>query len=468
MTTVLSHTTEFDPLLDHLATRLRGRVVRPGDADYDRLAVPWNVAVPSTPIAVLDAAAASDVIAGVRFAADHALLVDVRATGHSPVPTNGPTLLVHTGRLTELTVHPSGWARVGAGVRWGQVLDAAQAHGLGALAGSAPAVGVVGYLTGGGLSPVGRTFGFGSDLVRAFEVVTGDGELRRVTPSQHADLFWGLRGGKGSLGIVTAVEFDLLPVGELYGGCLFFDAADTAAVLHAWQRWSADLPEQASTSVAILRLPPMPGVPEPLAGRCTLALRYTWVGDCADGATVFAPMRAVAEPILGGIATMPFAALGAIHADPVDPMPAHEHNLLLRELTAETVDALLAVAGPDAPSPQVIVELRRMGGALAADPSVASAVDHRDAAISLLTIGIAVPPVLEATLAHAAATSAALAPWSVDGSLPNFGGAADPRRVAGVYAPATLARLGELVRRYDPAEVLTGARAIRRATSDGQ
>ena len=148
---------------------------------------------------------------------------------------------------------------------WQRVLDAAGAHGLAALAGSSPGVGVVGYTTGGGVGPLARTLGLASDRVRAFDVVTGDGELRRATRDEHPDLFWALRGGKGALGVVTAIEFDLLPIPEIHAGALYFDGSHAAAVLGRWVDWSAALPPQATTSLALMQLPSMPGVPEPLA-----------------------------------------------------------------------------------------------------------------------------------------------------------------------------------------------------------
>jgi hypothetical protein len=397
----------------------------------------------------------------VTYAAEHGVDVDVRATGHGAQVVTRPTVLVHTGRLDELVVDPAGRVRIGAGVCWARVIEAAAAHGLAGLAGSSPGVGVVGYLTGGGMGPVARTFGFASDHVTAIEVVTGDGEIRRATATENEDLFWGLRGGKGALGIVTAVEMDLPAVAEIFGGALYFAGGDIPAVIERWREWSQQLPEQASTSVAILRLPPLPHVPPPLAGQVAVAVRFAWVGDPAEGAAVFQPMRDVATPVLGDVGMMPYAAIGAIHADPVDPMPFHESTVLLRELPPEAVGALLELVGPEAECPQVIVELRLLGGAVARPGRHASAMCHRDAAYTLMTIGIGVPPVREATVAHAAQVLACVGPWSTGHRLPNFGAGADPAGPAGAYDEQTLARLAELAVRYDPRGVLSAARPLR-------
>ncbi|WP_375482354.1 FAD-binding oxidoreductase [uncultured Jatrophihabitans sp.] len=447
-----------------LRAEVRGRVLTPADDGYAELATPWNVAAASTPVAVVEVLGTADVAATVRVATRHGLDVAVQATGHGAWGYTRPTVLVHTGRLDEVTVDPATRsARVGAGVRWQQVLDAAAPYGLSGLAGSAPDVGVVGYHTGGGLSPVARTYGYASDRVTAFDVVTGDGEIRRATPDRNPALFWALRGGKGALGIVTALEFELLPVAELYGGCLYFDGADLPTVLRTWREWSATLPEQASTSLAVLRLPEMPMVPPPLAGRCTVAVRFAWIGDPEDGARTIAPVQQAAPVILGGTGVLPFSALGSIHADPVDPMPVHERSLLLRELPDAAADTLLEVAGADSGSPLVIVELRLLGGAIAREPEHPSAVCHRDAAFTLLAIGVLAPPIAEATVASAQAVLDSMSAWSDGAVQPNFAASGDPLQAARKYDDATLARLSTLAATYDPDGVILASRAIRAA-----
>lgn len=440
------------PDLAALRGALSGDVWQPGEDRYAELAMPWNLAVPTTPLAVAEVADADDVARAVRWAGDAGVGVTVQATGHGIGWDLAGTLLVHTGRLDTCTVDAAGWARVGAGVRWRQVLEDAAPHGLAPLCGSAPDVGVVGYTTGGGVGPVARSFGAASDRVRAFDVVTGDGELRRVTATQEPDLFWGLRGGKGTLGVVTAVELDLVHQPEVYGGALYVDGEHADAVLRRWLAWSLDLPAAANTSLAILQLPPMPGVPEPLAGRCTVAVRFVWTGDPDDGEREFRPMREVAPALIDAVQVMPYAAIGTVHADPVDPMPVRDATALLGDLPEAAADALLATAGPSSGSPLLITELRRLGGRLAAEPEVASAFGHRDATYSLLTIGIGAPPLVEAVAAHEERVLEAMAPWATGGALPSFvvsGSAA--------HAPwdaATRDRLVELAQRYDPDGVL--------------
>ncbi|MEU4692695.1 FAD-binding oxidoreductase [Actinoplanes sp. NPDC023714] len=440
--------------MDSLRRRLTGELVEPGDPRYAELTAGFNAAVTATPAAVVEARDPHDVVEAVTFAAASRLPVAVQATGHGLADTLDGALLISTRRLDECVVHPDGWARVGAGVRWQQVLEAAAPHGLAPLSGSAPGVGVVGYTTGGGLGPVGRTYGWASDRVRAVEIVTGDGRLRRVTAESEPDLFWAVRGGKGAVGIVTAMEFDLVRQPELYAGALYYAGADAATVLHRWRTWQATLPREATTSVALLQLPPLPGVPEPLAGRFTVAVRFAWTGDAPSGEAALAPMRAAATPLIDAVQTIPYAALGMIHADPADPMPVHEATDLLHALPPEAVDALLTVAGPEAGSPQVIVELRQLGGAYADEPAVPSALDHRDAAFTLITIGVLIPPVAGAVAPHADQVRAAMKPWATGAALPNLGAGVGPERLARSYTPPTLTRLIEVASRFDPEGVL--------------
>lgn len=448
----MTYTLSLTEVLDELRAVVTGTVAEPGDAAYAELVTPWNVAVEMQPTAVVAVRSAADVSETVAFARRHGMTVGVQATGHGAISSLAGHLLVVTRELDELTVHPAErWARAGAGVKWARVIEAAAPHGLAPLNGSSSDVGVVGYTTGGGVGPMARTFGLASDRVRAFEVVTGDGVLRRVTPTQHADLFFALRGGKGVGGIVTAVEFDLLDVPTFYGGALYFDGADIPAVIDRWRSWSVALPERATTSFVILQLPDGPEFPPFLAGRTSIGVRFLWVGDAADGAQLLAPMRAVAPMLFDDVAVKPYEAIDSVHADPVDPMPVTDRGMLLTSLTDEAVERLLALVGPGSGSPQVAVEIRQAGGALGREGAHPSAFDHRGAGYSVLTIGIAFDP---RVAPHSAALFRSLSEWDFGGVWPNFAPPHDAVTARRAYGPATLARLSSVAEQYDPDGVL--------------
>lgn len=196
-------------------------------------------------------------------------------------------------------------------------------------------------------------------------------------------------------------------------------------------------------------------VPPPLAGRLTVAVRFLWTGEPDEGARLLETMREAAPALLDGIDVLPYPAVDAVHADPVDPMPVFEKASLLGEFPTEAVHALLEVAGPGARSAQVIVEVRQLGGAVARPGEHESAFDQREAAYSLLTIGVAGTPGLED---HAAAVIQALNPWATGGMLPNFAPAADG--AARCYGASTLARLRAAIRTYDPHGVIAVGRAL--------
>ena len=458
----LSETTPVtsESVLSALRTVVRGTVHGPGDAGYGTPG--FNLAVTRTPCAVVDVADTDDVAAVIRCAGDAGLKVTVFATGHGGVEVGSDTILIRTAALDTCEVDPAArTARIGAGVCVQTVLDAAAPHGLALACGSSTTVGVVGFLSGAGIGPLVRTLGSSAAYVRSVRVVTGDGAVKEASAEVNPELFWGLRGGKATLGVITEVVVDLLAISEIYGGALYFDGADSAALLRAWRDWATDLPREASTSAALLQLPEMPGVPPMLAGKLTLAVRFATTADPDTGARLLAPMRAVAAPMLDAVGPMPYAAIGAIHADPPVPMPVHEGTTLLRDLADGTIDAIVSATGPDSGSPLVVVELRQLGGAFADEPAVRSALCHRDAAFNLYSVGVLAPPIADLVVSTSIALITAVELWSTGTVLPNFGASADPAVIRRCYDEDTYAWLAALAAQLDPRGVLATGQVVR-------
>lgn len=460
--------TDLNTNTDHaraseLATRLRaqirGAVFTPSDAEYADAVAGWNLRIARRPAVVAVPEREADIGAIVREAGRVDMRVTVSSTGHGALSDLANTLLIRTTRLTGVEMVASDRVRIQAGATWQQVLDVTAPLGLAALCGAAPDVGAVGYLTGGGLGPFARTYGLSSDWVRLFEVVTGDGVPRTVSAQSNPELFWALRGSKGSLGIVTAVELEVPSLSSFYGGAVFFAAEDIPRVLHAWAEWCTDLPKNANTSVALLRLPPAPGIPEPVAGTPTLALRYTWVGSAEQGAQIVAPMLATASPVLGEFAERPYREIGLVHADPVDPMPVVESGALLRNLPAGAVNALLSVAGPSTTSPQLSVELRLLGGSVQSDDH--SCIRHRHAGFNLFTVAVAASDEAR-TIAqdHSAKIHEELWHWATGTTQPNFCFDQHPSSTLRTYSEETLDRLERLISVRDPHGVIAEGHRI--------
>ncbi|WP_028050484.1 FAD-binding oxidoreductase [Cellulomonas sp. URHD0024] len=434
----------------------------PGTDSYAALTRTSNLVKAIAPAGVVAVRNAQDVSRVLRSAAATGVQVAVQGTGHGATETMQDAILVSTVALDEVSVHADErWARVGAGVKWEAVLAACAPYGLAGLAGSSPDVGVVGYLTGGGLGPVARTFGLASDLVRAFDVVTGDGVVRRASATENADLFWGLRGGKGTLGIVTAVEIDLVEQPSLYAGALWFDAAAAPAVIRTWSLWSSLLPELGTTSFALMRLPDLPTFPEPLRGRTSVSVRFAWTGDPSEGAEMIQVLRAVARPLIDTVRVMPYSELGDVHTDPIDPMPLHEEHSLLSSFGPDGAERLLELVGPDTATALAMVEVRQLGGKVRDDRGLPSAFAFRDAAFSVFSLGVLIPEIAQSVVSDSARLHDGLSEWALDGGLPNFTDTAGPAWAARVFTPEVARRLQTLSLVYDPDRVLLAARALR-------
>ena len=463
----MSVATDTTGALTHALGAAVSCVHLPGSAGYAELTATHNPLHVLAPVAVVEARTAQDVAAAVRVAGAFGVPVGVQSTGHGPSADMAGAVLVVTRGLDDLVVDPlSRIARVGAGLRWSAVIAAAAPYGLAALSGSSPTVGVVGFLTGGGHGPLARTYGLGSDRVVAFDVVTGDGVLRRASRTENPDLYWGLRGGKGALGVVTAVELELVERTQLYAGALWFDEGDVPAALRTWARWAELLPDEGTTSIAVMRLPALPGVPPVLADRTTLSVRFAWTGDPAVGEEMLRAMRSVAPPLVDTVTVRPYTEIGAVHADPEDPMPAVTTHLLLDRFGADGAERLLELAGPGVPTTHLMVELRRLGGAVRDELRGESVFAHRDAEWSLLAVGLGIPEVADGVAADARRLVAGLEPFSRAGGLPNFLEGAGVQWGRAVHGAAGARRLREVSLRYDPAGTLLGSRDVRDWSDD--
>jgi FAD/FMN-containing dehydrogenase len=415
--------------LTDLSARLAGPTFTPDTPAYDREVAVFNTVVQHRPALVVGATNADDVVEAVTFAAHHDLHVAVLNTGHGPsVPALSDTLLITTRRMSNIDIDvDNGCARVEAGVLFGQLVEATAVHGLAPLPGSSPGVGVVGYTLAGGASlAMGRKFGWAADHVSSIDVVTSDGRLRRVSAHSEADLFAALLGGKSNFGVVTAMEFTLFPVTRLYAGALFYSGEHIRGVLRAYRELTALAPDELSSGVAVLNLPPLSGLPPFLAGNLTVAVRLSYVGRADDGRRLIEPLRHAAPLLMDTVAEIPYTRFGSITADPTDPAAAVEHFGLLRELTEDAVEAIAEVADRHADTGINIVDIRHLGGALGKPAAFPNAIGSRNAAYAFFALTV-VPPGHEVAAFRDAGGEliTALRPWMLDAAHPSFLGPAD-------------------------------------------
>jgi FAD/FMN-containing dehydrogenase len=438
-----------------LVATVAGSVLLPGDAGYDKERAVFNLNHELVPAVIVVPESAADVQAAVTFAAAQHRPVLVKTTGHQIVGQAHGAVVIAIRRMNGVVIDAvSRAARVGGGALWSEVVEKAAKAGLAPLNGSNPTVGVAGYTLGGGLSPtLGRSHGYAADHVRSFDVVTADAELRHVDAESEPDLFWALRGGKGNFAVVTALEFDLFPVSRLYGGAIYFPGERTADVLRAWTAWHPSTPEALVTSIAVMRMPSMPQVPEPLRGNFLVSVRIAYNGTTADGERMVEPLRAVAPAVLDTVRDMPYIEVASIHNEPTDPVPYYERGIMLREFPAQAQDKLIELVGPDVETALVIAELRALGGAWDRVPAVPNAVATRGLPYSLL--GVSGGPLSqEQQLKRSVAELLdGMKPWQGDRRYVNNLAPDEAADAAAIYGPERYERLAFIKKTYDPANM---------------
>ena len=391
-----------------------GAVHLPGDPGYDDARMPWNVAVDQRPAAVAYPASAAEVAEVVRAAAALGLRVAAQGTGHNAGPLGAldDVVLVRTSAMTGVTVDRERLvARAEAGVLWEDVVAAVAEHGLTALHGSSPDVGVAGYSLGGGIGWYARKLGLQANNVTALEVVTPAGDVVRADATTNTDLFWALRGGGGNFGVVTAIEFRVFDFDTAYAGWLVYDGSRAAEVLRTWGDWAVDAPDEVTTSWRVLNVPPIEEMPPPFRGRTIVVIDGAVMGTDEEAAAILAPLRAL-EPEMDTFERQPTAALIRLHMDPEGPTPAVSESLVIDSLPDAAIDALVAAAGPGSGSGLILAELRQLGGALGRAHEGAGALPTVPGQFLFLAVGIAATPEMAArSQADASRAAEAVAPW---------------------------------------------------------
>ncbi len=405
-----------------LQSRIHGRVLTEGDEAWDASRQTFNLTHDQRPAALVRVANADDVVETVRYAAQRGLRVAPQGTGHNAGPIDGleDALLLRTDSLQEVQVDVAARrARVGSGVRWGAVADAASPAGLAPLSGSSRDVGVAGYSLGGGLGWLGRKHGLQANALTAVEIVTADGELRRIDHDEETDLFWAVRGGGGNYGVVTALEFDLFEAPEIYAGALFFPYERAHEVMHAWHELvSAGLPDEISTWAKLLRFPPLEDIPEPFRGQAFTVIQTAYLGNEAEGAELIRPLTDLG-PAMNTFAMVEPGALGYLAMDPEDPVPYTSRGRIMSDVSAEGIDALVdaTVAGPEI----VMTELRALGGALARRAPGAGVRATLDGDYLMFALGAVFnPEAYDEVHSQAKSVEDATAPWDAGIHYANF------------------------------------------------
>jgi FAD/FMN-containing dehydrogenase len=429
-----------------LEASVRGRVTLPGDEGWDDARRSWNLSVDQRPDAVVEAAGGEDVGAVVRFARRHGLRVAPQATGHGSEalgPLKG-AILLKTSAMRGVAVDPgSRTARVQAGARAGEVAEAAGAHGLAPVLGLASTVGAVGLALGGGTGWLSRAHGLTANNVRAFEVVTADGESRRVDAETEPELFWAMRGGGGRFAIVTAAELEAHPAAGLHAGAVIWPAERAAEILDRFRQWASEVPESVGAVFRYLDLPPLDAVPAPLRGRRVVAV----IAASLEGG--IEPPRASNGAIVDTFGPIEPAALVRVAGDPEEPAPARGDGFLIEDLTEGVVDTVVELIAENALAPLGVLELRLLGGAMARRSDGDGALATLDGRFSVFAGGPAFNAEAGAAIrGRLEELRARLAQWTTPQVLLNAsGGGIDPARA---FEDGTWERLRRIQDQFDP------------------
>jgi len=448
-----------------------GRVHLPGDPGYDAARLPWNVAVDQRPAAVAFPRTAAEVSTVVRVAAESGLRVAPQSTGHNagPLAARGldDVVIVRTSEMGTAIADPArGIVRVEGGAVWEPAVDAAAAHGRAVLHGSSPDVGIAGYSLGGGIGWYARSLGLATNSLTAVELVIADGTLVRADATTNPELFWAVRGGGGSFGVVTALEFRMYDIQTAYAGMLMWDLSRIEPVLREWAAWAPGAPDEVTTSFRALRMPPMPELPDFLRGRQVVVIDGAVLGSDERGRELLAGLRAL-RPELDTFARVPAKSLVRLHMDPEGGAPFVSDSAMLDSFPEAALDAFLAEVGPDASTSLLMAELRQLGGALGRPHEGGGVLSHLDAAFVSFAGAIAATPEMGAQ-GHVDATrfTAALAPFANGRQYLNF--AENPVDPRAAYAEGVWTQLKGIRSAVDPHGMFAANHPVPRLWEDGR
>jgi FAD/FMN-containing dehydrogenase len=444
-----------------LAATLRGPVLIPGDAAYEERRRVWNGAIDRRPLAIAQCVDAEDVAAAVKFASRVRVPMTVRGGGHNVagLAVRGDALMLDLGTMNHVEVDArSRVVHVDGGALWRDVDAATQPHGLATTGGFVSTTGVGGYTLGGGVGWLMRRAGLAIDNLLEASVVLADGRSVVASETQHADLFWGLRGGAAGLGVVTRFVFRLHEVGNVLAGAVFHPLSAAPDLLKAFRAFAADAPDECTLMLPFLTAPPAPFLPAHVHGTSIVALAWCWSGDPARGEQALAPFTGFGQPLgrVGGV--MPYAAWQQTfdsHAAAGDHY--YWTTSQFDAFDDAMIDALvpLAAASPD---PLCEVHVHHLGGVVARIGNDTTAFSHRDAPFFINVIGhTAAAERFAGVRDWTRGLRAALSPFARAGIQPNFSGEASDLQSC-VHDSATQSRLAALHARYDPDGLLAPVR----------
>ena len=457
MEPVAAKTNLDETAVNELGRSFDGELVHPADPSYEEHRRVWNGSIDRFPALIARCAGAGDVQAAVRFATGTGLPVAVRGGGHSfpghSVCDGG--IVIDLGPMKGIDVDAeSRSVRAGAGLLWGELDRATQEFGLATTGGFVSHTGVAGLTLGGGIGWLHRKHGLTVDQLLSVELITADGELVRASEDENSELFWGVRGGGGNFGVVSEFEFRVHPVGPtVLAGPIFWPMEQAPALMRFYRDWIADAPEELMTILIQRRAPNVELVPPDLRGELVVVVACCYSGEVEKGEEVLRPLREFGSPVLDSCEPKPYLT----HQNTFDAAYKHGWHYYFRacdigELSDDVIDVMVE-QGSRITSPISSVALWQMGGAVTRVGESETAFNGRDAAFTFNINGNSMTAEeFDAEREWARAYWSALQPHQTSVYV-NFLMEEGEDRIRQAYGAEKYARLKELKRTFDPANV---------------
>ena len=445
--------THIDSGIQSFRASFGGVALTASDPDYDDARALWNGSFNKRPALIARCRTSADVASVIGFARGSGLPLAVRGGGHSlsGLSSCDDGIMLDLSMMRGVTVDPDARiARAEGGATWADFDAATQAHGLASTGGLISHTGVGGLTLGGGIGWLMRRYGLAADNLLAAEVVTASGEIVRASADEEPELLWGLRGGGGNFGVVTAFEFRLHPVGAVLGGLLGFPIAQGRDVLQRYRAWAAEVPDAFTTIAALISAPPAPFVPDELVGRKIVAVVGCWCADLDDGQAALGPLREL-SPAFDAFGPMPYVALQSMLDEGAPP---GIRNYTRSGYAGDLSDGLIAAAlehGGAMTSPFSQLHLHHMGGAVARVGEHDTAFGNRRAGYAYTVNAMWMDPADdESQELENRRFADAIAPFATGGVYVNFLRNEGEARIRAAYDEETYRRLSQLKQRIDP------------------
>ncbi|MCH8062226.1 MAG: FAD-binding oxidoreductase [Chloroflexi bacterium] len=441
--------------VEELKSSLRGELILPSDADYEEARTIFNAMIDKRPSLIVRCAGVADVISCVNFARANSLLVAVRGAGHNVAGTavcDGGIVIDLSqmkGVRTDLAART---VRAEPGLTWAELNHDLQPFGLAATGGFISTTGIGGLTLGGGLGWLVRKHGLACDNLLSVDIVTADGKFLTASATENEDLFWGVRGGGGNLGVVTSFEFRVHPVGTVLSGMVVHPIARAKEVLQFWREFEATAPVELTTGAGLLMAPSAPFVPEEAWGTPVIGVFGVYTGDLDAGEQAIRPLREFGPPVVDLFQPTPYNIAQAMLDD---FMPTGYHNYwkssFLTDLTDDAIDTMIAQFAK-VPSPMTVVIIEHNGGgAMNRVGASETAFGHRDMSYNFLIPSLwADPADSEKNVTWTREFWEAMQPFARDAVYVNYLDQEGDERVKAAYAAPTYDRLVTLKNKYDP------------------